>query len=120
MKPQDNRRNHRASKSPTSHKSPPPREAHSRPSGTWRKKYDCKVNKGAHTLVLVKPDHAYRKVGAPEQTAIEYYDEQDAKYRECIEKRERDGEKLRCCWRGMYHFKCTACGKIKLMQKRTL
>jgi ribosomal protein L44E len=101
------------------HKGPPSKEPHSKPTGTWRKKYDCKITKGAHTYELVKPSERF---SLNEHTADEYYDKMEAEYRECIAERDRGGEDAlrRGCWIGFYHFRCTSCGKRYLSQTRKL
>jgi len=117
MQPQDNRREHHGVHS--GHKGPPPRPVHSRPSGQWRKEYDCKVNKGDHTFILTKPHWNYRK----EQNVLgieEYYDEVEAEHKECLEKRKKDDGLRLSCWRVLYHFKCTACGKQKMSSERKI
>jgi hypothetical protein len=113
MQPTNNRREHHGVHS--GHKAVPPAPAHSHPTGAWRQKFDCKVNKGDHTFVLAKPNQLYRK-----QSLLgveEYYNKEEMEYAECVMKNEPLGKKW-ACWRTLYHFKCTACGKQHMSSKR--
>lgn len=115
MQPTNNRREHHGVHS--GHKGVPPTPAHSHPTGEWRKKFDCKVNKGDHTFKLTKPRELYRlHIG---MDVNEYYDEKEREYRECVSRKCPQG-KQRTCWRTLYHFKCTACGKQHMSSTRTL
>jgi len=119
MQPQNNKRDHRG---PThrGHKGSPTSEGHSKPSGSWKKKYKCHTNKGDHSMKLVKSDWSGRKKD-PALTVEEYYLEEEKLRDICLkkQKKDREGGIIRGWCAVIYHYECTACGRKDLgMNKR--
>lgn len=90
-------------------------------SRRWKKKYECKPNKGHHSWKLVVPEYHKRdRTGRTLEIDItEFYTLQDAKY--YTEKREKEEAIKNGTYRGWYgflfwggrrrHWECVACKK---------
>lgn len=113
MKPVSNRRLHRGA--PISDYGTPRTPNHSKPSGAWRKKFDCKKNKGPHTFELVKPKNMRKDLSTLDVDG--YYAAREKQREQCLAESKATGKRLACIV--LYYYRCTACGKesMKMNEK---
>lgn len=104
----------------------PGRVTRSRARGLWRKKYECRVNKGAHTYALVIPKWHPR---AGEFASVSSFYENEERMMEESKKKAAEWErenpdKVALGWRYGFTcsvlkwYECTACKHVETNEKK--